>query len=355
MTLNQTMRSGDGTGKEEFWEMQQERAIYNAVVVIKLATGKVSAPHLQQFLAAAAHSPADLASPLWRERVHNQAIRAAIVADKTAHEKADLQLAISYFIEELPFMADKTASSIMVGVYGLLHALSTGHARVLLSSDTNIVPETMLQEGKSIAVNMPPSEWGATGQLVNAALKWATQWAVLRRDAGPADYFNVIFVDEAQQFLNSGDSDYLAQCRSHLGCMCFFTQSRQSYYAALGAREGRDKTDALLANFNLKLFNALGDVETAHWASQLVGKALQMRFSGSSGPPGDMWDTLMGNHQGTSSYSLQMESVLEPNVFMHGMRTGGPDNNYLVDAVAVKTAEPFSTGSNWMWTTFSQR
>src|SRR5690349_16763761 len=99
-------------------------------------------------------------------------------------------------------MADKTRSSIFAGVFGMLHYLNTGVMQHLLGSETNITPQAMLLGGKSILVNAPPSCYGPSGKLISAAWKFATEWAVLRRDAKPMDFFNVIFVDEAQQFVN---------------------------------------------------------------------------------------------------------------------------------------------------------
>jgi type IV secretory pathway TraG/TraD family ATPase VirD4 len=355
MALNETIRDADGTGNVAFWEGQQDRAIFNAVTMVQLATGGVTAPHLQEFLTGAARRPEDLDNPVWQDGVHNRVLEAAYQAVKTPQQEANYQVAKRYFTGELPKMAVETSSSIMVGVYGLLHVLCTGEAKDLFSTETNVTPETMLTEGRSIAVNMSPTEFGAAGKICNAAWKWATQWSLLRRDAAPTDYFNVLFCDEAQQFVNSPDSEYLAQCRSHRGCMIFLTQSKHAYYAAMGGERGKHKVDALLANFNTKIATALADFETAQWLSNLVGRDLQMRFSGSSNPQGDMWDTLMGRSTTSTSFSMQMDHALEPNVFMHGMRTGSAINQYMVDGVVIKTAEPFASGHNWMFTSFSQR
>jgi TraM recognition site of TraD and TraG len=291
----------------------------------------------------------------WKASKHNEWMRMAYDAPKTKLEEYDWKIAKQYFQVELCNMADRTRSSIFVGVFGLLHQLNTGLVRELLSGETNWTPRVMLDEGISTLVNAPPAMYGDTGNVINAALKFATQFTVLRRDANPTEFFNVIFVDEAQQFVNTMDSHYLAQCRSHLGCMIFFSQSRHSYYAALGGETGKHKADALLANFNLKIFNALGDAETAEWASELVGRELKT-FIGGSCPAEGMWDVLMGQSKATTSFSTHYEKILEPNVFMHGLRTGGAGKNqYLVDAVLVKTGEPFSDGRNWMQTSFSQR
>src|SRR5262249_50657730 len=154
-------------------------------------------------------------------------------------------------------------------------------------------PEDMFK-GKWLLVNMPPAEWGDIGSFVAGAWKYMTQRRNLRRQARDTDGINVIWCDEAQQFVNSYDHHYLAQCRSHLGCMVYLTQSLHSYYSALTGQSGKHQADALLTNFHHKLFHALGDVQTAEWASGLIGKSLQTFVGGSMAPATDLWDELAG-------------------------------------------------------------
>ena len=41
-------------------------------------------------------------------------------------------------------------------------------------------------------------------------------------------------------------------------------------------------------------------------------------------------------------------------VFLNGLRTGGPHNGLLVDCVVVRSGEPFADGRNHLFATFSQ-
>ena len=355
-TIGESLRSSDTNGREDgdFWEREQERMIYNAVEIVKLATGKVTAPELQQFIHNAAQSPADISNPSWRGKFHSQCIRRAFGAKKSPIEAHDYQLAEEYWLAEFPGMADRTRSSILVGVLGILHVFNTGIAREMISTTTNVTPDEMFA-GKWLLINLPPSEWGDIGNFINAGWKYLTQRHVLRRHAEPGDRINVIWCDEAQQFVNSFDSHYLAQCRSHYGSMVFLTQSLHSYYTALKGTAGRHQANGLLTNFHHKIFHAVGDEETATWASGLIGKDLQTFIGGSMDPQVDLFDTFMGRSRFNGSFSQHFEHVLQPNVFMNGLRTGGSANRYVVDAIALKSGEPFANGKNWMWTSFSQR
>jgi hypothetical protein len=123
----------------------------------------------------------------------------------------------------------------------------------------------------------------------------------------------------------------------------------------MSGETGRHQADSLLSNMNLRIVHALGDAESATWASRLIGRELRTFIGGSSAPQGSMFDSLMGQSQFTGNFSQQYTDVLEPAVFMNGLRTGGLANRYMVDAIVIKSGEPFANGKNYLWTSFSQR
>ncbi|HZL38106.1 MAG TPA: TraM recognition domain-containing protein, partial [Tepidisphaeraceae bacterium] len=356
-TIGETLRSGDGKGQGEdgdFWEQQQDRMIYNGVEVVKLATGKITAPDLQKFITSAAYSPQQISTEQWQAGFHNQCLKAAFERRKSAIEGHDYQLAVDYWLAEFPQMADKTRSSILAGVMGVLHVFNTGIVRELVSTVTNVTPADMF-EGKWILVNLPPAAWGDIGKFINAGWKYLTQRANLRRHAGPGSRINVIWCDEAQQFVNSFDAHYLAQCRSHMGCMVYLTQSLHSYYSALKGESGRHQADALLSNFHHKLFHALGDVQTAEWAATLVGRSLQTFVGGSSQNEGDGFGSLFGQDNYSGNFSEHYEQILQNNAFLTGLRTGGPESRFLADAILIRSGMPFSNGASFLHCTFNQK
>jgi hypothetical protein len=178
---------------------------------------------------------------------------------------------------------------------------------------------------------------------------------VLRIAATPGDPIHVIWSDEAQNWTNRFDAEYLAQCRSHRGCMVFLTQSLQSFQTAIQSADADRQTLSLLGNFSHRIFHAIGDVETAEWASKSLGNRLEMHVGGSTQPTNSVFDDLMGYVESTSSFSTQYEPILQPVEFMNGLRSGGPANGYLCDAIVIRPGVPFSTGENWLHVTFSQR
>jgi type IV secretory pathway TraG/TraD family ATPase VirD4 len=353
-TIGETLRSTNNKGGEnaDFWEAEQTRMLQMAVEVVKQAHGRVTAPDLQKFIGGAATSPEMLKSDAWFAGFHAKTMQAAHDRKKSPIEQHDFDLAADYWVTEYPAMADRTRSSISTGVFGILSVFNTGVVRELVSTATNVTPEDMFR-GKWILVDMPPSELGDVGLFVAGGWKYLAERAVLRR-AEPGNVVT-IWCDEAQQFVNSYDAHYLAQCRSHGGCLVMLTQSIHSYYAALHGERGKHQADGLLTNFHTKIFHALGDQQTAEWASGLIGRSLQVFVGGSVQPADSLYDDLMGRNRYSGSFHENYENTLQSNVFMNGLRTGGHANGLLCDAIVVRSGEPFSTGENWQFVTFSQR
>ncbi|HEX4132935.1 MAG TPA: TraM recognition domain-containing protein [Pirellulales bacterium] len=357
MTIGETLRSVDkhsGSANSEFFRMQEEVMIQFAVDAVRLARGRVTAPDLQKFITDAAQTPAQINDPQWRKGFHVDCLRAAHAAAKSELEEADFPFLMDYWLGLYPKMDGRMRSGIETGVLGTLHVFNSGVVRKLVSSETNVSPEDMEQR-RFVFSDTPAAKMGDSGKLIGAGWKLLTQRHVLRKKAPAGAPINVIWCDEAQQLVNSFDSDYLAQCRSHLGCMVCISQSLHSFYAAMPGETGKHKAQALLSNFGHRIFHAAGDIETAEWPSKLIGRKLETFISGSMQPCRDIFDLAMGFTDFTGSFSMHYEPVLQPHVFINGLRTGGPGNRFIADAIVIRSGEPFSTGENWLRVAFSQR
>jgi type IV secretory pathway TraG/TraD family ATPase VirD4 len=354
-TIAESLRQGDTKGGEErdYWEQQEERMLFCAVECVKLGTGRVTGPDLQSFIATAATDPGQLQQEAWQAKLHNQVMDKAFLAAKTPVEKHDFDLAMQYWFNEFPNLATRTRSSIQVGVMQTLHVFNSGIVREMVSGETSVSPNHIL-EGGWVLVNMPPSRYGDSGAFVGAGWKILTQAAVLNRKATPHDPYVVIWCDEAQQVINSQDAHYLAQCRSHLGCEVFLTQSLHSLFAALKGDTGKQQALSVLANFTTKIFHSLGSQQDAEYASGLIGKSLQSFINASMPSEEDWFGALMGTSRYTAGFSEHYENIVQPNVFLHGLRCGGPPD-YVVDGIVVKSGERFRDGRNFKMVMFNQR
>jgi hypothetical protein len=352
MVFGETLRRGEGSGGEDnqFFKDQSERMLQLAIEAVRLATGYVTPVDVQRFITGAAMSREQLKSEQWRAGFHCQTLGAAYEAAKTPIEEADFEQVKQYWLGELPSLNDRTRSSITTQAMGILHVLCSGLVRELLSSTTTITPAVM-DEGKWLLIDMPVSRYGASGAMVNAAWKLMVQRHILRRHAKHGSTITVIWVDEYQNHLNSFDAKFLAECRSHRGCQVVLTQSLHSYYAALkGGHAAEHQANSLLTNFAHRVFCSLGDAKSADWAAGLLGKRLETIIGGSMAPEESMWDTLMGHTKFTGSFNQQYQPILQPNVFMHNLRTG---RDGIADAIIIRP-ERFSNGQNFLQVAFGR-
>jgi hypothetical protein len=358
MTLSEIMKRGDGKGggdNSRFYEAQEERCIYNAVAALQTAKEPITAPNLHRFIMTAATSVEQLKTPEWQEDYHSKILERGFHAPKSAIEKHDYQLCADFWIKEWAMLMDaKTRGNILAGVQGVMHTMNTGIVREMVSNEANCSPQDVL-DGRWLLVNFPPSVWGAAGQLICAGWKQIMELAILERQADKDSPFVTIWCDEAHQFVTNYDSSFIAQCRSHKGCLFYLTQSVSSFYAAMKGEVSKHQADALLANFSHVIVHTCDPV-TAKWASAKLGKKKEMLYGGSSSPrhDADLWDLIRGRQDVTSSFNEQYQPVLQEEKFMIG-RTGGPANNFEADATLLRSGEPFANGKSYLRMTFSQK
>ena len=352
-------RSGFDRGRVgedgSFFTVGARRILENAIVVVKHATGVVNVGALVSFNTAAASSQKEFHSEEFKKSPHYDYLKRAFEKEKSPEETFDNDLAFSFFAQELPRMADRTRTSLIAVVMNTLHMFNSGKNRLLFATETNITPAVM-DQGKWIFVDMPVSRCGEEGGFALGVWKWMTEWHTLRRDSGVENPLLVIHADEFHNIINKYDTRFLGECRKFGGCMIACSQSKSSFYANMGGDAAEAQVDAMLNNFSHKIIHALGDVQTAEWASQLRGSEMQYSLGGSETPSESLLDELLGHRIWSGSLSETMRPVMEPRTFMHGFRTGGRHNGYLCDAIVIRSGEPFnSTGTNMLRLAFTQK
>lgn len=351
LTVAETLTRMQGGGRDPFWDQQNRRTLHNAAEVLRQAYGFMDMYSIQYFINDAPISLEHQRSPEWRTGMHHRTILKAEEKALDDISKHDFNLAANEFWGvEWPLMNEKTRSSIVAGVMGYLHVFNTGIVRELISNPNPNISPAVMDAGKVVLVDMPVATHGANGAFVAGAWKYATQRHVLKRKAAPDTPITVIWIDEYQNHITSFDAKYLAECRSHHGCMVVLTQSLHSYFSSIGGTQAQSHAKGLLSNFGLRVFHALGDSESAEYASSLIGRDLMHLTTGSipQSPPFVNRDLL------SLGWSQQYESLLQGRAFMTGLRTGGADSGFMTDAWVVKSGMPFSTGFNYIKVSFAQ-
>ncbi len=347
--------SGGADDDGGFWRIQRERLLYCAVSALQIGGEEVTAPNLHTFIIGAATTAAQINDQNWGKTYHPQVLKKGFHAPKAYRQQQDYQLALDFWTGEWPVMAEKTRTSILAHAMGLLSVYNTGLVAEMVSGATNVSPLNIVSDGVSVLVNFPPPMYGPSGTLIDVGWKYLTELSVLQREARDESPFVAIWCDEYSQFCNRFDADYICQCRSHRGCLVSLLQSVASIYAAMPGEHGRHFADALLANYShAVVFPA--DPVTAKWAASKLGHELKLMVGGSRNPhPKEtVYDELFGCGGPSFSWSHQMLPVLDEGDFMVG-RTGGPMNDFICDAWALKSGEPFANGRQYLRVAFSQR
>ena len=354
LTTTEALTRNEGRSADAFWVFQERRMIANAAEVLKQAYGELDTWSIQRFINDAPTSDAQKKSEEWEKGYFYTTITKALETEKTQIERQDMSLSMQFWLHEYPAMSDRTRSSINASVLGRLHVFNSGIVRELLGTVTTISPR-ILDEGAMVLVDMPAANHGLSGTIVAGAWKYATQRHILRRAAGAETPLACIWIDEYQNHITGFDSQYLAECRSHRGCMVVLTQSMHSFFSSIGGSESQSKTKALLTNYGTKVFMTLGDEESARFASSLVGQSI-IRLSNASRSGGaKVYDEILGDYTLSTSLNEQIAELILPRLFMNGLKAGGPEDGFIAEGWVIRNGQSFSNGENAMLVGFSQR
>jgi len=228
----EVLAPGGGRSNEQFWKLSEEWMFHHGIEGVRQGTGHVSAPDLHRFISTAALKAADLADETWKQGYHNKVLRAAFEKQKTKIEQADYEMLSDYWLNKYPNMDAKPRSSVLSGVENILNTWNIGLVREIISGETTTTPDDLFA-GKYWLFDFPVHTYGATGKYLMSSGKFLVQKTILKRRVKPGDAPVIIYADECQNVTNSFDAQFLAESRSHLGCMIYLTQSLHSFLTTM--------------------------------------------------------------------------------------------------------------------------
>lgn len=357
--------AGGGDGREDsgYWKRANRQLCRNIVDLLALAKGCVTVPDLYRLVVSAPTSLDQIRSDDWKAA--SLCFRCLTEADarlKTRREQNDLEIVADYFMLEFPSLSDKTRSVIVSTFTSMVDVLNRGLLRELFCTDTNISPEAVI-DGRIILIDLPVKEFADVGTFAQVLWKYAFQRSIERRDVTANPRAAFLWADEAHHFVTSYDMQFQTTCRAARVATVLLSQNYSNFIAALGGCEkGRAETDSLLANLNTKILHANGDPVTNEWAAGLIGRSRQCLASGNStysaeeqanAVLGLAW---LGASGSTSAgFSETFEYEVQPREFTQ-LRTGGPANRGLVDAIVFQNGRVFrESGRTWLPVTFRQK
>lgn len=352
-----------GNGGDAFWRENALAGLRNCVDLVAMATGHVSLSEIIQVWLSAPASPAQVRDPEFQgSSLCFEYLRKADTRPKSRRQEHDFRVVCDYWLGIWPNLAERTRSSIQAHFLGPADLLDRGLLYSLFCTDTTITPE-VAEDGKIILIDLSVKEYSDVGQIAQTIFKYCWQRSWERRDIARNPRPLFLYIDEAQSLITSYDAQFQATCRSAKVATVLLTQNYSNFLAALGGSEkARAETDSLFANLNTKIFHNNSDPVTNEWASGIIGRSRQCLANGSSSYSAEeqanavlglSWLGASGSTSG--GFSETWEYEVQPREFTR-LRTGGPANDWLVDAILFQNGRVFrGSGRTWLPVTFRQK
>jgi hypothetical protein len=316
----------------DFWDRSMQELLRNAIDVIAHTGSPLSLETVARMVISAPKSAAEVESEQWWSSSFCASLLSeAHRAPKDAATKHDYDIAVRYWLEVFPNIADKTRSGIVQTFGSMADVLTRGLLYRMLGTETELTPEVAFRSRKVIVLDMPVQRYGDVGRIAQGIWKYCFQKAIERRDIAQFPLPCFLWADEAQNFVSSYDFRYQAECRSKRGMTIYLTQNISNYYAVLG---NRDQANSLLGNFQTKIFHANGDAPTNTYASDVIaGRWMRIVSTGGG-------QDATGNPTSSFNVTESIQTEVLPSEFTT-LRTGGPANAREVDAIFFQGGKRF--------------
>lgn len=346
---------------EQFWQSATDQLLNATFDLFLLAGGAITFDRLANFIAAAPTDKVPTTEAGWlKVPVFGSVLTKARAAVSSNEDIRILKRTTDYWFKIYPGLASKTRTSITLGVFALLDTFRGRDIPAIVSSDTNLTPESIMS-GKIVILDLPLKEFGQTGLLVQSAWKYLFQMA-LERQANAGDPRRrpvFLWEDEGQYFFSEHDNRFQDTARSARVSRVILSQNLHNFYKEFGENGGA-AANSVFGNLNTKIFHANTDPFTNEWASKHFGQVIRTRLTISQNPPPPsrgFFDSMRQWYEPTSntgfSHGEQWEPAVRPEEF-NCLRNGGRHNNFEVDAYVTWPGLADEDGHHYIKTIFQQ-
>ena len=332
-------RSQGTQHSEQIWVQAGDELLNTTFDLFLLGGGGITFDRLAKFVSSAPTTNIPTTEEAWLNiPVFGGVLKRAKKAIASAEDQRLFDKAVDYWCDYYPRLPARIRSSVTLGIYAMLDAFRGRDIPALISGETNMTPECIMS-GLIVVIDLPLKEFGQAGLLVQSAWKYLFQTALERHEnlIGPKRRPVFLWEDEAQYFFSDHDHHFQDTARSSRVCRVVLTQNLSSFYKELG-RDGVETANSVFGNLNTKIFCNNSHPQTNEWAAKHFGSEIHMRYSFSNAPPPPAKDFLDSLRQGsdptnrtTVSAGEHWEYAVRPEEF-NKLRTGGPENDFLVDA-----------------------
>lgn len=345
---------GGGQDNERYFRLEATRLARNGLLALVLSSDTVTVPDLHRLITSAPVSPEQVQNPEWQKGSYCfQRLQAADRMPKSESQRADFDLALTYFLNEWPALSSRTRSVVQSTLTSATDLLSRGAARDMLSSPQSNVSPSMMYDGAVMIADFPVLVYRDIGQLIQVILKFCWQRAHARRDVSQKPRPTFIVADESQLLLVDEDQRFQAISRSTRTAVVYATQSISAYLDTLGAH-AESKVHALLGNLQLRVCHQQTDIRTIQYMQELIGRSRQFMMNGNTSRDADWLAPLWGTGSGGSSgFSEAYEFELQASD-LNSLAKGGPPH-WTSEALVYQGGRRFPNGRTWMPVAFRQR
>ncbi|TWT44919.1 Type IV secretion-system coupling protein DNA-binding domain protein [Phycisphaerae bacterium RAS1] len=358
MTVTELTERGNGGGggrdNERYFRLESTRLARNGLLALVLGRERVTVPDLHRLITTAPVSLEQVASTDWQNSSFCfQCLHAADQASKNDSQRADFDLALTYFLNEWPALSSRTRSVVQSTLTSATDALSRGAARDLLSSpNPNVSPE-MMYDGKVLIADFPVLVYRDIGQLIQVILKFCWQRSHSQRNVAANPRPTFIVCDESHLLAVDADQTFQTIARSTRTAVVYATQSISTYLDVFGA-QAEPKVHTLLGNLQTQVFHQQTDVKTIQYVQELIGRSRQFVMNGNSTRDNDWLSPLFGGTPGGASagFSETYEFELQASD-LNSLAKGQPPL-WETHAIVYQGGRRFPNGRTWFPVAFRQ-
>ena len=330
---------------EQYWEQATRQRLHRLLLLTKLSDEPYNITTIFQLHNSAPQTPEQLFDEeLIQNSYFNQVLRKA--ASNVGEDDKRFKLVENYFTREIPYMADRTQSSILSLTSSILEPfISSPMLNRIFCGGTTVKIEDMFG-GKIVILNLPIQQFEYSGKVAQIIFKYILQKQIEVRDLDKYPNPIIMWLDEYQHFITEYDYLFMSTARSSRAGCVLMTQNISNLFAQTkgSGRVSEEKVNSLLSLANHKFFLAQNSFVTNEFASKTIGMGKHQLGSTS---------VTMDNFQGNAGISESYHYEIMPREFTM-LKRGGEVNNGIVEAVITATGKRFSNGKNYLKIAFKQ-
>jgi type IV secretory pathway TraG/TraD family ATPase VirD4 len=380
--LKTVLRAGEekssGKNDDQFWESALDQLLFNVVDLCRLANDTVSIESLFEIVQTlprpgvnetakdettekrAFRKAFETASNKVKQSIARWDRKLSSEKKRELKEQSDYFTAMyeavpeakmlmrldNFFFDSFKELSPKTRAIIEFSFSGLLmRLLREPFYSLFCKGKSNFLPEDTFAKNKVVIINLPVKTYHKAGQDIQILVKYLWQLAMEKRVIIPSSLPCVLWCDECTLFSHERDAEFQATARSSRIATVYLTQNINQFFATSGPKS-EYRVKGFLGTISTKFFLSNADWESNKYASDLIGDGVFYDHTSSI--------TIAGKPTQTEGQSIKIEKHVRPEEFM-SLKTGGPNNNFLVEAYIHCQGDPQFKGLNFSKVTFSQK